>query len=130
MHLLTRQVLGHSRSLNCGRCDEVGGDPIGRQLECDEPDKLVQCRLGGAQRNHAVAGPAGQPRAEIDQPTVAAGNHCRHNGFRYQECGTQLANDVMAKGINALCTSTSTPPHRRSISPTMAVTSSAAVTSA
>ena len=96
MHLLRRQLLGHRRSLHRCWCDEVRGDPVRRQLECDVPDKLVQRRLGGAQRDHPVAGPAGQPRAEIDQPAVAAGNHPRHDGFRHQECGMQLSVQLAA----------------------------------
>jgi hypothetical protein len=41
-----------------------------------------------------------------------------------------LANEVTANGINALYTSTSVPPHRRSVSSTIAVTSLGTVTSA
>ena len=68
-----------------------------RQLERDEPDKLVHRRLGGAQRDHPVARMAGQHRGEIDQPTVAAGNHPRHDGFRQQEGGPQLSVQLAAQ---------------------------------
>ena len=97
MHLLPRQLLGHPRSLHCCWCDEVGGDPVRRQFQCDEPDELVQRRLGGAQRDHPLTRTTRQPGTQIDQPTVAAGNHSRHNGLRHQECGTQLAVQLAAE---------------------------------
>ena len=49
-----RRCVGHRGGRN-----EVSGDPVRRQLECDVPDELIHCRLGGAHRDHAVAGAGG-----------------------------------------------------------------------
>jgi hypothetical protein len=59
MHLLGRQLLGHLCFIHRGGRDEIRGDPVRRQLECDVPDKLVQRRLRDAQRDHPVTGPTG-----------------------------------------------------------------------
>jgi hypothetical protein len=48
VNLFLRQLMRHRRSFDCCRRDEVGGDLMRRQLERDEPDKLVKRCLGGA----------------------------------------------------------------------------------
>jgi hypothetical protein len=74
---------------------------VWRHLERNVSDELIQCGLGGAERDHPVARTAGQPRAEVDQPAVASGNQARHNGFGDQEGGTQLAIQLAAELLPA-----------------------------
>src|SRR6476646_8555686 len=89
-YLFGGQLPGHLCLSDRGGRDEVRGDSVWRQFEGDVADKLVQCRLGGAKRDHAFARTSRQSRAEVHQPTVVAGDHLRHNGFGDQKCGTQF----------------------------------------
>jgi hypothetical protein len=81
MQLLRCQLLVHRRSLHRCRCDEVGGDAVRRQLECDVPDELVHSGLGGTEQDHAVARMPRWLGAEIEQTAIAMRSHPRHNGF-------------------------------------------------
>jgi hypothetical protein len=47
VNLFLRQLMRHRRSFDCCRRDKVGGNLMRRQLERDEPDKLVKRCLGG-----------------------------------------------------------------------------------
>ena len=91
-HQLLGGGVGHRR-----RRDQVGGDAVRRQLQCDVTNELVHRRFGGAERDHAFSWTTRQYRRQIDEPAEATGDHARHNSFGDQKRGVQLAVQLAAQ---------------------------------
>src|SRR6478609_1252416 len=97
MQMLRRQLLVHRRTLHRCRCNEVGGDSVRRQLECDVAGKLIHGRLCDPKVDHAVTRMARRLGSEIEQTAIATRSHARDNSFGEKECGMQLSVQLSAE---------------------------------